>query len=418
MSIELDSRLVETGTRFKIFPQPRYLSAFSEPEIIYVSVAPSQIQPGPADDRMYVIDPPNKRPYQLHQYPPFRGETNSPVKAGPDGHFDYIAPDRREFCCTTMYATVRRVLDIWEDYAGARIEWIFAQDFERLELIPLVDWNNAHSGYGFLEFGYGRSGSSTNDCSRPYCQNFDVLAHELGHNLLYRLLDFPDRETFAFNAAHEAGADLTAVISTLHFTKVVDHLLFETKGNLFTVNELERIGELSNDRQIRNAFNYYKMPDVADTNDYYLYALPLLGAVFDILVEIFQKKLVSKALISQQLADLSNHSYLDPTASEDDDKIQRQFAISYDKNPDGFKRSLLEARDHVGYVLTKTWMKLKPPKDLTYSKILAAMLEVENEINSGENAQTIKDCFAWREILIFDHPRLAIPRIVSGIVRY
>ena len=49
MSVQLDARLENTGTRFKIFPQPRFLLAFSQPETVTVSVPPNEMQPGPAD---------------------------------------------------------------------------------------------------------------------------------------------------------------------------------------------------------------------------------------------------------------------------------------------------------------------------------------------------------------------------------
>ena len=90
-----------------------------------------------------------------------------------------------------MYATVRRVLDIWEDYFGHRLDWHFESQFERLELIPLIDWDNAQSGFGFLEFGFGRTVSGTVDHTRPYCENFDVLAHELGHSIIFSEVGFP-----------------------------------------------------------------------------------------------------------------------------------------------------------------------------------------------------------------------------------
>lgn len=89
-----------------------------------------------------------------------------------------------------MYATVRRTLDIWQDYYGATIPWVFRADFAKLLLIPVLEWNNGHSGYGFLEFGYGRDEDGNIDHDNPHCLNFDVLAHEVGHNLLFTLLDF------------------------------------------------------------------------------------------------------------------------------------------------------------------------------------------------------------------------------------
>lgn len=192
MSVALDQRIAETGTRFLIYPQPRYLHKdngaplFPEPEVVVVSVAPEDAQAGPADARMYVVDAKNKSIYGPGTgSPPYHGPAEPPVQPGEDGHFTHLDPDTRAFKSATMYATVRRVLDIWEDYFGHPIPWHFEASLARLEMIPLVEWNNAHSGFGFLEFGYGRTPTGTIDHDRPYCENFDVLAHELGHSIIF-----------------------------------------------------------------------------------------------------------------------------------------------------------------------------------------------------------------------------------------
>ncbi|PFO75635.1 hypothetical protein COJ86_03610 [Bacillus cereus] len=159
---------------------------------------------------------------------------------------------------------VRRVLDIWEDYFGHKIEWFFHTEFPKLELIPRVEWDNAHSGDGFLEFGFGRNADGTIDHSNPYCENFDVLAHEMGHTIKNSIIGWPDRsqDTKEYHGHHEAFGDLIAIVSVLHFNSVINHLLKNTEGNLFSVNELSRMGELSESREIRMAFNDMKMSDV------------------------------------------------------------------------------------------------------------------------------------------------------------
>ena len=227
MSLKLDHAVEQTGTKFRIFPQPRFLDSFQEPETIFVSVKPDDIQPGPADDRMYVLDAVNKEPYTRFNGRPYQGASNPPVEPGNDGHFDHLDVDSREFTSATMYATTRRVLDIWEDYFGRAIEWHFRLRFDRLELIPLINWNNAHSGNGFLEFGFGRTPTGAIDRSKPYCQNFDVLAHELGHSFIFAEVGVPSTSTVTneYWGHHEAAGDLVAIVSTLHSHKVVDHLL-------------------------------------------------------------------------------------------------------------------------------------------------------------------------------------------------
>ncbi|HWS35293.1 MAG TPA: hypothetical protein VN408_21470 [Actinoplanes sp.] len=102
MSLELDRRLANEGTRFRIFPQPRFLRRddgsgplFPEPEVVVVSVEPTAMRPGPGDDRMFVADAVGKLPYKDFFRPPWRGRVRPPVQPGPDGHFDHLDPVSR-----------------------------------------------------------------------------------------------------------------------------------------------------------------------------------------------------------------------------------------------------------------------------------------------------------------------------------
>lgn len=396
MSIKLDESLEKVGTRFRLFVQPRFVRGFEEPETIWVSISPQDIQAGPADDRMFVLDATNKKPYDRSKHRPFFGKSHPPVQPGPDGHFDHLDVEGREFSSATMYATVRRVLDIWEDYFGRRIEWHFRLHFDRLELIPLIEWDNAQSGYGFLEFGFGRSIFGGIDRSRPYCQNFDVLSHELGHSIVFAEVGTPFNftHTAEYSGFHESAGDLVAIVSFLHFRKAVDLLLQGSHGNLFTVNELARVGELSNVRQIRNAFNYERMSTVS-TEPHDL-SQPLTGAIFDVFVEVFQKNLVWAGLIEQSLAD---HSYHPIDEDVDDDAIQAEFDCAYHGNEESFRMALLEARDYLGTLLARTWDCLSP-HFLTYAGVGIGLLDADQAISGGAHQNTIRDCFAWREISV------------------
>jgi hypothetical protein len=184
-----------------------------------------------------------------------------------------------------MYATVRRVLDLWEDYFGHRIDWHFESDFARLEVIPLIEWDDAPSGHGFLESGFGRRPNGSIDDDLPYCENFDVLAHELGHSIIFTEVGTPSgpADTGIDHAGlHESGGVLTATIARLHFDSSVDHPLDETKGNLLTVNGLDRVGELSGNREIRVAFDSRRTSKVGE--EPHDRSLPLTGALFDTMV--------------------------------------------------------------------------------------------------------------------------------------
>jgi len=62
MPVKSDALLVDAGTRFRIFPHPRFPKSFGQPETVWV-IAPSNIiQQGPADDRTFVVDVANKVP--------------------------------------------------------------------------------------------------------------------------------------------------------------------------------------------------------------------------------------------------------------------------------------------------------------------------------------------------------------------
>jgi hypothetical protein len=396
MSLKLDKTVTQTGTKFRIFPQPRYLESFQEPETIHVSLPPEKIGAGPQDDRMFVLDAANKTPYGQFNQRPFTGPVNPPVEPGKDGHFDHLDVDSREFSLATMYATVRRVLDIWEDYFGRPIDWHFDLDFERLELIPLINWNNAQSGYGFLEFGYGTTPMGAIDKTRPYCQNFDVLAHELGHSIIFAEVGIPTNfsNTADYGGHHEAAGDLVAIVSSLHSHMVVDHLLQNSSGNLFTVNELNRVGELSKNRQIRNAFSYERMSTVSD--EPHDLSKPLTGAVFDVLVEVFQDNLVAKDLITPELAKRSYHA---PDEDEDDEAIQKAFDEAYMGREEDFKQALLEARDYLGSLLARTWANLGP-HHLSYGDVGLELLKADRTINGGAHQSKIRECLTWREITL------------------
>ena len=232
------------------------------------------------------------------------------------------------------------------------------------------------------------------DHNSPFCENFDVLAHEAGHNILFTLVGVPTNATSTdeYDGFQESGADLTAIVAVLHFNSVVDHVLVNSKGNLFTVNELSRLGELASGREIRRAFNALKMSNV--NREPHNLSQPLTGAIFDIFVDAFQMELVRRGLITQQLADRSQFG----KAPESEFlAINAAFAAAYAGHEDEFKTALLTARDYLGRLLATTWAALSPDF-LTYVKVLGGLLDADQEITSGAHARSIRECFTWREI--------------------
>jgi hypothetical protein len=394
----------ECGTRFKLFPQPPFLEEYGEPEVVEVSSPAGSIGPGPSDHRMFVVDPLDKTlSYGLHEdswgesyiyLPPWDGDRYAPVVPDALGHFDYLEPGTREFECAHLFGTVRWVLDIWEGYFGREIEWHFSNAFPRLELILLDNWDNAQSGFGFIEVGYFDSDAGTH---LPYALNFDILAHEVGHSIIYAEVGVPVPETEAaeYFGFHESAADLVALISVMHFDSVVDNLLHNTRGNLYTLNKLSRIAELSEYQQVRLAANTRRLSEfVNGWVDEHQLAQPLTGAVFDVFIDVFHSLLHDRGLIHTDLAVMADTL---PAGGADEREIQRLFDAQYENRHEGFKLCLLEARDIIGYWLAFACGHLSPHY-FDYGEVMQAMLHADEAITGGRYRFSIEQNFSWRYI--------------------
>jgi len=385
--VEQDAAL---GTRFLVYPQVPHLSGYGTPEAVWISSPPGTIHPGPEDHRMYVRDPVfDKEPYDYPYLPPFVGETFPPAEASFDGHFDQLSPGSRQFLAAHAFACVSRVLDVWESYLGHPIVWHFADTYERLEIIPLVEWNNAQSGYGYLELGRERGPDGR---SYPYALNFDVIAHEVGHAILFSLFGLPatgpSRADFA--PFHEASADLISLLSFLHFDSGMDRLLRHCDGNLLILNELNRIAELVGDRQIRLASNQRRMSEV--TAEIHDQSRPFTGAVFDTVVDAYHSGLVQQGLADARLLDIDIRN----VDEADIERISQFTARAFRARPFLFKSELIKARDSVARALALAWPRLDAD-DVTFEGAAEAVISGGERVSSSL-AEHFDENFGWREI--------------------
>lgn len=388
---DLGSDIRSAGTRFLIYPQVPLVADYGVPETVWISTPPDRLRPGPADRRIYVRDPLlPKEPYDYPYLPPFEGDTFAPAEAGYDGHFDGIPVGSRQFVAAHAFACVSRVLDIWESYLGHSVTWHFAETYERLEIIPCVDWDNAQSGFGYLELGYDNLGGSR---PVPYALNFDVIAHEIGHSILFSLCGFPvdGPASGDFAAIHESCADLVSLLSFLHFDSGLDRLLRHCNGNLLVLNELNRIAELTGDRQIRLACNSRKLSEV--TSDVHDRSRPLTGAVFDTIVGVFHALLVREGLADERLLDIDLRE-LDAAGMRD---ISSLTARHYRERPFLFKSALTQARDQVAMILTRTWQSTSADA-FAMPRFAEAALAAAERLDGGLAAM-LADNLSWREII-------------------
>lgn len=390
-----------TGTRFKIFPQPSFIDAFEEPETVYVSSPAGSLMPGPADHRMYTVFPIDKpAPYGIAPtgdddapMPPWHGDILLPAEPDEEGHFDYLEPGTPQFEAAHLFGIVRFVLDIWEGYFGREIPWHSARHYDRVELSILHSLDNAYSGYGFIEVG---AHQKDNDF-KPYSLNFDVVAHEVGHAIIYSEVGIPDPhaaigEYFGF---HESAADLVALISSLHFNSVIDHLLLSTRGNLYTLNAANRMAELSDNEQIRIAANDVRLSAFAKgwVKEHKL-SQPLTGAFFDIFVDIFHEVLMEEGMISPDVEELSDQLLSSPDYHP---VMQRLFDDAFADHPHGFKQALMHARDVMGTYLAETWQRLDADY-LDYVDVAEAFLDVDAELSDGRFQRLSFGNFKMRDI--------------------
>jgi hypothetical protein len=402
------------GTRFRLFPQPWYPGSTQELETVWLSPPPGTIGPGPSDARMYVVEPLGpKLPYGLNvgpfgspyvYLPPWQGPVAAPAMPDPEGHFDHLAPGMPGFEAAHAFGCGHFVLDAWDSYLDRPALWHFTQHYDRLEITLIPHLDNATAGYGFMELG---ALGPADGGPALFSLSFDVIAHELGHLFMYREIGLPDLATVddEFFGFHEAAADLVALVSVLHFDTVLDRLLTTTRGNLYALNELNRFGELSDNDQVRLAGNGLKLSDFAAgwSNEHDL-SLPFTGAMFDVLVDVFHRGLLERGLIGRDVEGLVDEIEHRP---EYEPLIQSLFDQVYDREHEGFRDALLEARDYLGHLLAQSWRRLSSSQ-LTYASAAATLIDVDRDLTGGVYQQVILECISWREIgAVAVGPRIA-----------
>lgn len=393
----------DSGTRVRLYPQPPSGTTGAELETVELSSPVGSLGPGPSDDRMYAVIPIGKtRPYgrpagydpaDLY-LPPWTGPRLAPPQPSPEGHFDHVPVTDPTFRAVHLFGATRFTLDVWETYLGARIPWHFEQDFPRIELSMVEDWENAHMGYGFLQ-----TGTRFDKQGRPhdYALNFDVIAHEVGHAILLSLTGplrvedvYPD-----FLAFHEMSSDWVALIASLHFDSVVEDLLENTAGNLDSFNRLSRFGEISSSEQIRMANNDQTMRDVAGGwRDEHKLALPLIGAFFDTFVDIYHELLLQHGAVSEALERLADRAEREPALRA---HVQRNFDRAFDRHPEAFRSALLDARDIIARFLMGIWQSIDQ-RTFVFDRVPPLMHNIDTRLTHGKLAGIIDNNFGFRGI--------------------
>jgi len=394
------------GTKFWLFPQTPTDENSLPAEVVELSPPAGSLDPGPEDDSMYVIFPVDKpQEYGMHKdrlgrdyvyLPPWGGAVYEQAEPDEEGHFlHYDDVDDARFHAAHIYASIRFTLDVWESYYQRPIKWHFRNHYDKCEVNLLPDFDNAIIGYGFVEVG--TYVDKANGSLSPFSLNFDVLAHEVGHGLVYAEVGMPDpkKESAEYLGFQESCADIVSMVAALHFESILNEVLEVTSGNLYMHNHLNRFAETSSSKQIRMACNEMKMSDfAAGWRDEHILAQPLTGAVFDILVDIFHEELVRVGAISTSLEEVSD------TLEGSDDynpELQSEFEAAYSRNSTLFKEALIFSRDRLATLMIETWSRLHADH-LEYLDVYRAMLQADESLFSGQYHAIIDVNFEWREI--------------------
>jgi hypothetical protein len=395
------------GTRFRLF------AVYAEgmiPETVELPLPPGHIGPGPCDSALQVVDAADKpAPYDPPSYaPPYQGRRLPPALPDAQGHFDHLDVDTPQFLAAHLYGSMRHALEIWQRYLGRRVVWWHADRYPRMELIPLLDWQNAQSGPGFMETGLYCGSDGT---VQPFALNFDVIAHETGHQILFSQIGVPDEDGVGvpFLAFHESFSDLVALVAVMHFPSVLARLLEQTQGNLYVLNLVNRIGETSAHTQIRLASNTATMAAVRDIalapdgswidpsgrgRNQHAVAEPLTGAIFDILVEIYQDTLVVEGMIAPE-ADVRGWTRDEVDAAFTG--VQTHSARALARFRHGFTVAIRHARDSVGRAMAHVIHTVEPD-GLTFDEVAARFIEGLLEQGNGAILEAMLDHFLWRGI--------------------
>ena len=408
------------GTRFRLFPQAG--AEFREPERVILSPPAGSLAPGPRDDRMFAILPAMpKPPYEPPGYlPPFTGAVLPPAMPDALGHFDHIDVDAPQFLAAHLYGAARFTLDVWERYLGHRLRWWHADFLPQLELIATVDWNNAHSGPGFVE-----TGTRLNARGEPnhFCLNLDVVAHELGHAIVFSKVGVPTpgRLTAQYLAFHETMADLVALITALHFDSVVDRFLAEAWGNLYALSLVNRVGEMSAVEQIRavdfharvDSFRGFRLRADGSFEDptgtartQHQLSQPLTAAIFAALIEIYQDVLVREGVI---VPDDDTRGWTPEEVTADLDLLLARGGRNFDQLRPQFHAALHAARDWTGFALARLLDRVRAD-DMSFAAIAAHFLAIATETGGADNALAFALCFTERDIEVGDAAPRRTPR--------
>ena len=121
-------------------------------------------------------------------------------------------------------------------------------------------------------------------------------------------------------------------------------------------------------------------------------AKPLIGAFFDIFVDIYHEFLLQNGGVSRALEDLADRAERDRTLQTD---LQRGFDKAFERNPDAFGQALSYARDTTARMLVEIWLMMNQAT-FTFADIPPFLHEINDRFSYGRFKRLIDNSLDHR----------------------
>ncbi|MEO1163058.1 MAG: hypothetical protein AAFV98_04680 [Chloroflexota bacterium] len=305
------------------------------------------------------------------------------VLALPDEDGNYLYwPGTPEFDQVNAFYYTTFTLRMYERYANRQLLWAFPS--ARIIIDPHVgDLANAFYDEQAQLLGF-HTFKSTDETIQSTAQSADIVSHEAAHAVLDGLRDLYN-ESFGLGtrAFHESFGDITAILVALHDDSLIRRLLEWTDGNLRMSNFITEVAEHITDElrrnqharnhsiYLRNAFNMLidipfddlrydsEDPETELSRQEHNYSRLLTGAVYDILVGIYERFIENNA---------------------------PPFVALY------------QARDIIGHLIIMA-IELGPVGELDFSDVARAFVTADEVLYKGRYSAILRFVFNERKLL-------------------
>ncbi|MEW5820764.1 MAG: M36 family metallopeptidase [Cyanobacteriota bacterium] len=341
----IEKTLKEPNLKYLVYSQDPLVTP--EPELYQHK---GSVIPGPESNRIKTVDE--------------KSEVAKPTEKG-----NYVADvNSPQFDRISSFLFSSKVLKMFEDNLGRKIEWAFSDDQLKIHPRAGVTMNAYYSRWEqLIKLFYFNS--RTNPAEKCFTSKMaDVITHETGHAVLDGLRPSYFGWGAHNGAVHEGFGDSVAMLAALDNENIVDSVIKQTGGDLKKENLIASLAEqfgkavYGDKLYLRNAINDLKMSDFdsgRESNEEHNFGR-LFGAMFyDMIVELSNDKATVMPL----------------------------------------KTALKQTKDDLTKLMARAIGDFSPPGNVYYDDIAKAFLKADQHLFKGQYKDLLSKVFVNREIL-------------------